>query len=89
MPKKNFVWVREDFRMEDNPALYSISNFRQKIYAFFIYDEKKFKNRSRSEERRVGKECRSRMSLIHFNTKYRTMKMKVCNNIYLHMNADR
>ena len=32
--------------MEDNPALYSISNFGQKIYAFFIYDEKKFKNRS-------------------------------------------
>ena len=46
MPKKNFLWIREDFRMEDNPALYSISNFGQKIYAFFIYDEKKFKNRS-------------------------------------------
>ena len=46
MPKKNFLWVREDFRMEDNPALHSISSLEQKIYAFFIYDEKKFKNRS-------------------------------------------
>jgi len=46
MQKNNFLWVREDFRMEDNPALHSISSLEQKIYAFFIYDEKKFKNRS-------------------------------------------
>jgi len=41
MQKNNFLWVREDFRMEDNPALHSISSLEQKIYAFFIYDEKK------------------------------------------------
>ncbi len=46
MSKKNYLWVREDFRIDDNPALYNICNIQEKIEAFFIYDEKKFKNRS-------------------------------------------
>ena len=46
MPNKNYLWVREDFRIDDNPALYNIFKIDQKIEAFFIYDEKKFKNRS-------------------------------------------
>jgi len=44
MPKKNYLWVREDFHTEENTDIYNISNFGQKIYALFIDDEKKFKN---------------------------------------------
>ena len=43
MPKKNFLWVREDFRMENNPALYSISNFVQKFMHFLFMMKKNLK----------------------------------------------
>ena len=46
MPKKNFLWVREDFRIEDNSALYNLSIFNKDIYAFYTYDAKKFKDRT-------------------------------------------
>ena len=46
MPKKNFIWIREDFRLQDNPALYELSNNSLSIQAFYIYNENKFKNRS-------------------------------------------
>ena len=37
MQKKNILWLREDFRLEDNPALYEISKKSEKFTIFYIY----------------------------------------------------
>ena len=46
MQKKNILWLREDFRLEDNPALYEISKKSEKFAIFYIYNHKKFEDRS-------------------------------------------
>ena len=46
MQKKNIVWLREDFRLEDNPALYEISKKNEKFTIFYLYNHKKFEDRS-------------------------------------------
>ena len=43
MPKKNFLWVREDFRMEDNLALHSISSLNKKFMHFLFMMKKNLK----------------------------------------------
>ena len=46
MQKKNILWLREDFRLEDNPALYEVSKKSEKFTIFYIYNHKKFEDRS-------------------------------------------
>ena len=46
MQKKKFLWLREDFRLNDNPAYQAISNSDEKFQIFYSFDEKKFKERS-------------------------------------------
>ena len=36
MQKKNILWLREDFRLEDNPALYEISKKSEKFTIFYF-----------------------------------------------------
>jgi len=46
MQKIKFLWLREDFRLDDNPAFQAISNSEEKFQIFYSFDEKKFKERS-------------------------------------------
>ena len=46
MQKIKFLWLREDFRLNDNPAYQAISNSDEKFQIFYSFDEKKFKERS-------------------------------------------
>ena len=46
MQKKNILWLREDFRLEDNPALYEITKKNEKFTIFYVYNHKKFEDRS-------------------------------------------
>ena len=46
MQKNNYLWVREDFRIDSNPALQNLLGHNGKINIFFAYDKEKFKNRS-------------------------------------------
>ena len=46
MQKKNILWLREDFRLEDNPALYEVSKKSEKFTIFYLYNHKKFEDRS-------------------------------------------
>jgi len=46
MQKLNILWVREDFRTEDNPALLSIEKDTEKFEVFYAYNSKNFESRS-------------------------------------------
>ena len=46
MQKIRFLWLREDFRLDDNPAFQAISNSDEKFQIFYSFDEIKFKERS-------------------------------------------
>ena len=46
MQKINILWVREDFRTEDNPALLSIEKDTEKFEVFYVYNSKNFESRS-------------------------------------------
>ena len=46
MQKIKVLWFREDFRLENNPAYYDISNSEDKFIAIYAYDQKKFNERS-------------------------------------------
>ena len=42
MTKKAIVWIREDFRIEDNEALATASKNHEFVSALYIYNPKKF-----------------------------------------------
>ena len=40
---KSLVWFRNDFRMDDNPALRSACSQSEEVHGVFIYSENQFK----------------------------------------------
>ena len=46
MQKIKVLWFRQDFRLENNPAYYEISNSKEKFIAIYAFDQKKFNERS-------------------------------------------
>ena len=40
---KSLVWFRNDFRMDDNPALRAACSQSQEVHGVFIYSENQFK----------------------------------------------
>ena len=46
MQKIKVLWFRQDFRLENNPAYYEISNCKEKFIAIYAFDQKKFNERS-------------------------------------------
>ena len=46
MQKINILWLREEFRLDDNQALFQISNSDLKFNIIYCYNQKKFEFRS-------------------------------------------
>ena len=44
MIKNSIVWIRDDFRLQDNPALSFATNNHEFVSAIYIYDKKDFDN---------------------------------------------
>ena len=44
MIKNSIVWIRDDFRLQDNPALSFATNNHEFVSAIYIYDKKEFDN---------------------------------------------
>ena len=44
MIKNSIVWIRDDFRIQDNPALSFATNNHEFVSAIYIYDKKDFDN---------------------------------------------
>ena len=42
MTKKALVWIREDFRIENNPALSYASQTHENVSAVYVYNKKYF-----------------------------------------------
>jgi len=40
MIKNSIVWIRDDFRLQDNPALSFATNNHEFVSAIYIYDKK-------------------------------------------------
>ena len=56
MTKKAIVWIREDIRVENNPALSYASKNHEIVSALYIYNNKNFDKK---------REAQKWLSLIH------------------------
>ena len=50
MTKKAIVWIREDFRIEDNEALATATQNHEFVNVLYIYNPKNFDKKKRSSK---------------------------------------
>ncbi len=55
MTKKAIVWVREDFRVENNEALAYASQNHEFVSALYIYNSKNFDKKREAHKRILSK----------------------------------
>jgi len=59
MNKNSIVWIRDDFRLQDNPALSFATNNHEFVSAIYIYDKKEFDNIREAQKWWVSKSLKS------------------------------
>ena len=59
MIKNCIVWIRDDFRLQDNPALSFATNNHEFVSAIYIYDKKDFDNVREAQKWWVSKSLKS------------------------------
>ena len=50
MTKKALVWIREDFRIENNPALSYASQTHENVCAVYVYNKKYFDKKREAQK---------------------------------------
>ena len=50
MTKKALVWIREDFRIENNPALSYASQTHENVSAVYVYNKKYFDKKREAQK---------------------------------------
>ena len=50
MTKKAVVWLRDDLRINDNPALSNASNNHEVVSALYIFNENEFSNKREAQK---------------------------------------
>ncbi len=59
MIKNSIVWIRDDFRLQDNPALSFATNNHEFVSAIYIYDKKEFDNIREAQKWWISKSLKS------------------------------
>ena len=59
MIKNSIVWIRDDFRLQDNPALSFATNNHEFVSAIYIYDKKDFDNIREAQKWWISKSLKS------------------------------
>ena len=59
MIKNCIVWIRDDFRLQDNPALSFATNNHEFVSAIYIYDKKDFDNVREAQKWWISKSLKS------------------------------
>ena len=55
MSDTGIFWIRDDFRLEDNPALSFTTQNHESVIALFIYNNKNFDNQTEAQKWWVSK----------------------------------
>ena len=59
MINNSIVWIRDDFRLQDNPALSFATNNHEFVSAIYIYDKKDFDNIREAQKWWISKSLKS------------------------------
>jgi len=71
MIKNSIVWIRDDFRLQDNPALSFATNNHEFVSAIYIYDKKEFDNIREAQKWWISKSLKSlNEDLVKNNNKF-------------------
>ena len=68
MSDTGIFWIRDDFRIEDNPALSFATQNHDSVIALFIYNNKNFDDQTEAQKWWVSKSLealKKDLSLIH------------------------
>ena len=73
MIKNCIVWIRDDFRLQDNPALSFATNNHEFVSAIYIYDKKDFDNIREAQKWWISKSLKSSIytNILYFIYFYR------------------
>ena len=59
MSKNCIVWIRDDFRLQDNPALSFATNNHEFVSVLYIYDKRDFDNTREAQKWWISKSLKS------------------------------